>query len=104
MVVKPPDKRPMTAKTFRALLFSLSPSERITFGKIVVEHLIDQKDGVYDLIRILVLNLSDEETSVVNSQIRRVKELFSDTSPGEAKAQLTPPPQPRIESEDFDEG
>lgn len=102
--VNPPEKRPLTAKTLRALLLTCTPAERITFGKVVIEQLIEQKDGVYDLIRILVLNLSDEESSVVNAQIRRVKELFSGSSPEQARDQLAPPRQPRDEGEAFDEG
>ena len=102
--VPPVGKRPITAKTLRALLMTCSDSERITFGKVVIESLIDQKDGVYDLIRILVLNFSDEESQIVNSQIRRVKELFSGTSPGEEKAKLAPPRQRGDEGEAFNSG
>ncbi len=97
-MLTPLPKRPITAKTLRALLMTCTPAERITFGKVVIESLIDQKNGVYDLIRILVLNLSDEESASVNAQIRRVKETFNATPPGETRAQLTPPRQSRDES------
>lgn len=70
------EKRPMNARTFRALLHSLSDAERITFGKIVIEKLIEQPDGIYNMVRICVMNLSEEEHHAVNQQLRRVREQF----------------------------
>jgi hypothetical protein len=93
----------MNAKTFRALLFSLTNAERLTFGKIIVEKLIEQPDGIYDLIRLCVLNLSIDEQREVNLQIKRVKALFSeDISPAISHSQHPAIEQRAVESSDVD--
>lgn len=104
VIPKPIEKRPMTARMFRALMHSLTPAERITFGKIVIEYLLWQPDGVYNLIKICVLNLTEEEQRDANAQIRKVKEYFQDAASAETQRELIAARRDRTEGEDADTG